>query len=248
MTNWNGWKITDEQADKIRNGEQAARDTFYFDNLDRIRAMAFNYAKRNPHCNGLADDMAQNVYLDLLYFKQENGVSVTDGKTLSRFIYSSFRFTPHGGLLYLSKNNPKLLAGGGLKTYAPDFLSLDKPFGRCNNAERHQDDNNARTLADIIPAPDTLGAVDYTDDLKEVCAAYLSPRLREYLGYFMDGFAPSVIGQKMGCKGDNYGAYKSRMCENLRKHAAEILPRLDALGVNVDYYAKAPQNPDTPAA
>lgn len=248
MTNWNGWKITDEQADKIRNGEQAARDKFYFDNLDRIRAMAFNYAKRNPRCANLLEDMAQSVYLDLLYFKQENGTPVTDGITLSRFIYSSFRFTPYGGLLYCSENNSKLLAGGGLKTYAPDLLSLDEPFGRCNNVARKQDDNNARTLADTIPAPDTLGIVDYTDDLKEVCAPFLSPRSRDYLGYFMDGYAPSVIGQKMGCKGDSYGAYKSRMCESLRKHAADILPRLDALGVNVDYYAKAPQNPDTPAA
>lgn len=248
MTNWNGWKITDEQADKIRNGEQAARDTFYFDNLDRIRVMAFNYAKRNPHCKGLAEDMVQSVYLDLLYFKQENGVPVIDGIALSRFIYSSFRFTPYGGLLYCSENNPKLLAGGGLKIYAPDLLSLDKPFGRCNNAERHQDDNNARTLADTVPAPGTLGNVDYTDDLKEVCAAYLSPRLREYFGYFMDGYAPSVIGQKMGCKGDNYGTYKMRMCESLRKHAAEILSRLDALGVDVDYYTKTLHSSDTPAA
>ena len=236
MTNWNGWKITDEQAQQIANGEQAARDKFYFDNFDRIRAMAFNYAKRNPHCNGLTEDMAQGLYLDLTYFKQENGVPVTDGKTLSRFVYSSFRFTPYGGLLYCSENNPKLLAGGGLKTYAPETLSLEKPFGRCNGAKRHQDDNNARTLADIIPAPDTLGKTDCTDDLKEVCAAYLSPRSREYLGYFMDGYAPSAIGQKMGLKGTGYGVQKIRMCASLRKHIGEILPRLDALGVNVEQY------------
>ncbi len=236
LIDWRGWNITAETAENIRNGDINARNRFYFDNLERIRKMAYNYARKNARCKGLENDLINGVWVDLGYFKQDNGTPVKDGLTLSRFVYSSFRFAPFGGLLYCSENNPKLLAGGGLVIYAPAVLSLDKPLSVGSN--RHQDDINARTLGEIIPASEMTLTADNSDELKALCADLLPPRCREYFSYFIDGFAPSIIGFKMGIKGDSYGVYFTRIKKALRSKYKLILDRLNAIGVDVEYFAR----------
>lgn len=236
MIDWRGWNITFETVSQISNGDINARNRFYFDNLERIRKMAYGYARKNSHCKGLEDDMINGVWVDLGYFKQDNGVSVTDGISLSRFVYSSFRFCPFGGLLYCSENNPKLLSGGGLAVYAPEVLSFDKPFGVGDN--RHQDEENARTLGEIIPAPEMTLTTYNTDELKALCSDLLPPRCREYFAYFMDGYSPSVIGSKMGFNGTAYGACGNRMRKVLQSKYKLVLARLSALGVDVKYYLR----------
>ena len=236
LIDWRGWNITAETAENIRNGDINARNRFYFDNLERIRKMAYNYARKNARCKGLESDLINGVWVDLGYFKQDNGTPVKDGLTLSRFVYSSFRFAPFGGLLYCSENNPKLLSGGGLATYAPEVLSLDKPFGVGDN--RHQDEDNARTLGEIVPAPEMVLTADNSDELKALCSDLLSPRCREYFAYFIDGFAPSVIGSKMGLNGTAYGSLSNRMRKALQGNYKLVLDRLNAIGVDVEYYIR----------
>ncbi|PWM73355.1 MAG: hypothetical protein DBX59_05165 [Bacillota bacterium] len=240
MTNWNGWKITDEQAQAIKNGDITARNAFYMDNLERIRKMAYTYARNHPRCNGLAEDMIQGLFVDLAYFKQSNGRPVINGKSLSGFVYSSFIYAPYGGLLYCSKNNAKLLCD--LETYSVDTFSLDKPFGVGDN--RHQDEDNARTLAETIPAPDMLDTTDYTDKLKTLVSDFLTPRQREYFDLFADGYTNSVIAEKLGYK--TVAGNSDLVRKRLRSHSAEILSRLSALGINVDKYkGKTPYDPKT---
>lgn len=246
MTDWRGWLITDEQAELIRGGDIPARNAFYFDNLARIKGMAYNYAYKTPRCRGYGVDMVSCLYVDLGYFRQDNGKPVVDGLSLSRFVVASFRYCLYGGLLYLSENNPKLLSGGGLAVYAADCLSLDKPFGGMQNAKRHQDDKNACTLGEVVPAPDMLeglGFVDHTDDLKAVVADLLSPRENVYFGLFIEGYGNAEISRRLGYKGSNCAP---RVREKLRKNCSLILSRLAALGVSVDGYEnKAPYNPKT---
>lgn len=243
VTDWRGWLITDTQADLIRRGDIPARNNFYFDNYNRIKGMAFNYAYKNPRCCGMAWDMVSCLYVDFGYFKQANGLPVVDGLSLSRFVIDSFRFCPFGGLLYLAENNAKMLAGGGLAVYSADCLSLERPFGRGDG--RHQDDKNARTLSDIIPAPDMfdcLEIVDLTDELKTAVADLLTPRGNEYFGYFIEGYANAEISRRMGYKTEANNA--DRVREKLRENAAVILARLAALGVVIDYYQdKTPYDP-----
>ncbi len=235
MTNWNNWKITDEQAEQIRNGNQIARDKFYFDNLDRIRAMAYNYSQRNPRCKGLVDDMLQSVYLDLTLFADEASRPVKNGVALSTFIYTSFRYTPWGGLVLCLENNPKKVSN--LSIYeCNDVWELDRLY--------NQRDDEKQTFADFVPAPDMIDRTDYTESIKKVCADYLSPRVKEYFDYFIELYAPSVIGQKMGISESHYGALGCRMKAALIKHYAEILPRLEDLGIDVDYWKdKEPYDP-----
>ncbi len=238
MTNWRNWKITNEQAEDIRNGNADARNKFYFDNLDRIRAMAYNYSQHNPRCKGLVEDMLQSVYLDLTRFADETGKAVKDGKSLSLFIYASFRFTPYGGLVICAENDLKKMSGGGLRIYAPDVMELDRLYNRKAG--------KMETLADFVPALEILDRSDYTEDIKKVCADYLSPRVKEYFDYFIELYAPSEIGRKMGISESNYGSLSRRMKEALIKHYAEILPRLEDLGIDVDYWKdKQPYDPKT---
>lgn len=246
MTNWNGWKITDEQCKQIQNGNAEARNTFYFDNLERIRKMAYCYAQKTPRCKGLEEDLIQGVYVDLTVFMQECGTPVTDGKTLSYFVYSSFRFAPYGGLAYLFENNPKLLSGGGLNMYgAPsDMLSFDKPFGAMSGAKRRQDDNNARTLGEVVPAPEVLDKIDLTEELKTLVSDLLSPRENEYFVHFIEGYGNAEISRRMGYNTEANNA--DRVKQKLRNNSVLILSRLSALGVNVDSYkGKTPYNPKT---
>lgn len=241
-TDWHGWKITDEQATAIRNGDLNARNTFFFDNLDRIRSMAYNYGKRNSRCFGLVDDMINTVWVDLTVFKQSNGKPVIDGKSLSGFVYSSFRFCPMGGLDYLFENNPKVL--GDIATYGEpvEMFSFDTPatavFGR------NADEVNG-TLADIIPAPVGVYYVgDLTEKLKNVVADFLTPRENEYFKWFIEGYGNAEISHRMGYRGESNNG--PRVKEKLRNNAQIILSRLSALGVNVDgYKGKTPYNPKT---
>lgn len=243
VIDWRGWLIDDLQADLIRRGDIPARNRFYFDNYKRIKGMAYNYAYNTPRCRGFGADMVSCLYVDLGYFKQANGVLVVDGLTLSRFVIDSFRFCPFGGLLYLAENNAKMLAGGGLAVYSADCLSLERPFGRGDG--RHQDDNNARTLGEIIPAPDMFDRLevgDLTDELKAAVFDLLTSRENEYFGHFIEGYCNSEISRRMGYKTEANNA--DRVRKKLRKNAAVILARLAALGVVIDYYQdKTPYNP-----
>ena len=240
MTDWRGWKITDGQAAQIREGNAEARNRFYLENLPRIRKMAYGSTSKHPRLFSFLEDMVQGVYLDLTVFESAYNRPVTDGRALSRFVYRSFSYAKYGGLAYLAENNPKKLCDTSFKVYFADPLSLERPFGRGDG--RHQDEDNARTLAEIIPAPDMFNTTDYTEDCKAIVADFLTPRQREFFELFADGYANGVISEKMGYKGDCNNS--ARVFEKLRAHSSEILERLAALGVNVDEYkGKKPYSP-----
>ena len=242
FTDWHGWEITDEQAKEIREGNAEARARFYTANLVRIRKMAYGYTHKHPRERSFVEDMIQGVFIDLTVFESKYHCPVTDGVSLSQFIYRSFAYAKYGGLAYLSKYNPKKLGDTSFKIYFADTLSLEKPFGKGD--KRRQDDENARTLADVIPAPDAFGIVDYTDDLKRLVSDFLNPREREYFDLFADGYGNKVISEKMGYKSESNNGVK--VFEKLRAHSSEILARLAALGVNIDGYKnKTPYNPKT---
>lgn len=241
---WRGWKITDEQAEAIRSGDIEARNRFYFDNLDRIRSMAYNYVKKHAFLRGWENDLIQGVYTDLEIFQSAYNTPVKDGGQLSLFVYWSFSLTPHGGLLYLYENNPKVLCNPRL--YAANVLSLDKPFGKGDN--RHQDDDNARSLGEVVPEAVSIEteieekiAPDLTEACKNIVSEFLTPRLQEYFGYYIDGYATSIIGEKMGVNSDGIGSYGTNMRKKLKQNQTLILERLLDVGVDVFRYLDNPE-------
>lgn len=239
MKGWGDWKITDEQAKAIHNGDKNARDNFYFDNLDKIRAMAYSHCRNRPYCRGYFDDMINGVYVDLTIFESAINQPVTDLWRLKKFIYASFNACPHGGLAYLYAHNRKLLSGRK-EYFAPaDTLSLDAPISFTSELHNH-DGGHIATVAEVVPAPELLSENEY-DTIKQIACRYLSPRSAEYIGYFIDGYGNMEIKALTGDKRANLTAVK----KELKTHYKTILADLTAIGLNVEYYGKINPNEKT---
>lgn len=229
-TNWGDWKITDEQATAIYNGDKIARDKFYFDNLDKIRAMAYNHCLKRPYCCGWREDMINGVYVDLSIFESAVNQPVNCLWRLKKFIYASFNACPHGGLAYLYEYNRKLLSGKK-EYYAPaDILPLDTPVDFPSSLHTH-DGGQVPTVADSIPAPNGSSEKAF-DIVKRIACRYLSPRSAEYIGYFIEGYGNEQIKALTGKK----NASLTPVRKELITHCKTILDDLTAIGFNVEYF------------
>ena len=65
------WKITPEQIEKIKERDLDTVNQVYFDNLDKFKAMAYNfcYSREVSYC---FEDCVQQVYVDLLDYDFSN--------------------------------------------------------------------------------------------------------------------------------------------------------------------------------
>ncbi len=234
---WLGWKITDKQAEEIRQGDKNAINKFYFENLKRLRAFALSYLRRQRKKTVSLEDLLQNLYIDLYYFKRQNGEVVTNGLLLSRFVWASFRFCEFGGLLLLSQNNPKILCN--VRTYTCDTLSLDTPPKFSNQEE------NEKTNYDYIVAPEIedIPQQDF-ENVENVFKDLLPPKQGEYMKYLIYGYLPKNICFLMGCS--RVDGYANLARKTLRKYYVQILERLNALGYDTSFYKNLePYNPKT---
>lgn len=225
MADWKFWKITDEQANAIKKGDMNAINTFYANNYEQFRKMAFNYAEAHRIKTVSVSDLLSSLYVDLTVFRRSYSCPIKNGRDLSFFVYYSFRWCGYGGLAYLFKNNPKLLCGG--RFYFPELgtRSLDEPFGGAHGRGMNPDE---RTLADIIPARfslDDMIDTDQTEEYKAVVADYLSPRSFEYFCYYIDGYNPKEICERMGIPLIHNFTYYKRMCGTLSRYAGDICER-----------------------
>ena len=236
-TDWHNWKITDEQAEAIRNGDAEARNKFYFDNLDKIRVMAYRHCYYRPHCRGYFVDMVNGVYADLAIFNSAVGQPVTNVWRLRKFIYASFNACPHGGLVYLYEHNRKLLSGNKAYFAPSNILSLDTPL---NFKAHNRDGGHKMTIEEIVPTPELPDESDY-DIIRQVACRYLSPRSADYLGYFIEGYKDTEIKALTGDKRTNLSIVR----KELIPHCKAILADLSAFGLNMEYFYKIDPNKKT---
>lgn len=224
---WNGWKITNEQATAIKNGDKEARNRFYIDNLARIRKMAINYSHRNPKCGGLYEDMTQGIVCDIPLFDFTNGASV------SRSVYKSFFYAPYGGWFYCADNMKCRLHG----YYTPDdVLSLEAPLG--SGKSRKQDEAHG-TLYDLIADTYEAPAIDKEDTFElcnEIASPYLTPKQKEFLRLRLAGVAPFMSAELLGIK--HYFPMWDRLRKNLVRNYSAIVDELNLNGVYIPEYAK----------
>lgn len=236
MTNWGDWKITDEQAQAIYNGDKTARDKFYFDNLDKIRAMAHTHCSRSSSCRGWFEDMVNGVYVDLTIFESGINQPVNNVWRLHKFIYASFKACPRGGLAYLYEHNRKLLSGRKEYRVSTDILPLDAPISYSSALHNH-DGGHSATIAEIIPTPHSLSEKRY-DIIKQIVYRRLSPRASAYVGLLIDGYGAMAI--KALTVGNR--TTLSTVKKELITHYKTILDDLTAIGLNVEYYYKIDPN------
>ena len=236
---WRDWKITDEQATAIINGDIEARNRFYMDNLTRIRKMAKNYQHRNPRCVGLMADMVQNVFCDMPLFDFTNGASV------SRSVYRSFYYTPDGGWWYVEEFNRKLKD----RVYKhKKAISIDTPA----KMQSRSGDNvgEGAPLLDMFistpsPEDDIINGDRLTaETLEEVAGKYLSKQEKLFFVDLMNGYEKHNICARLGVK--NVSKQYDRMCAKLRANYADILTVLSSMGVALPRYAlQAPADYET---
>lgn len=227
---WNGWKITNEQATAIKNGDKEARFRFYIDNLARIRKMARNYTHRNSRCVGLMADMVQNIFCDIPLFDFTNGASV------SRSVYRSFYYAPDGGWWYVEEFNRKLKD----RVYKhKKAISIDMPA----KFQSRSGDNTSEgvPLLDMFistpsPEDDIINDNNITaETLETIAGKYLSPQEKLLFVDLLNGYKKHNICKRLGVK--NVSKQYDRMCARLRANYVEIISALFAMGVELPRFA-----------
>lgn len=228
---WRGWKITEQQINLIKSGDISARDTFYFDNYERIKKMAKHYVyKRNLSAFGRAydyEDCVSGVYLDISMFSFESG------RNISLNIINSFFYSIYGGWLYVAEQCSKLRCAG----YRGEQLCLlDSPIRSDLDYEKMFIDFYASS-----PSPEEL-LIDSenigTCNLIEITRNFLSPRENEILSLFLDGYSVYAIPEVLGLK--NVTRQYARIKERLRANFKDVLIALEKLGLIIPSFAQAP--------
>ncbi len=222
---WHGWKTTAEQCEQIRNGDIAAWNEWYFDNLDRIRRMAYNYARKFGQYQGLEQDMINGVYADLECFKLSEQTPVNSGKTMSQFVYKSFEYVCDGGYAYLYNNNRKMLSGD----YKVRYTSIDAPI----YGKRSKRDNDGVCVADILTADEPEAATPDNTEIYiiQVCKLLKQyPKMLQFYELYMRGFDNVEIAEFMGITQSNVSHYLQRLGKRLFKLKGDILPIIERYG------------------
>ena len=244
-TNWNGWKITDEQAEGIRNGNAEARSRFYLENLDRIRAMAYAKARMDYKLRGMVEDLVQQVLVDMTLWTYANNTPIKNGNDITAFIRKTFDFTPYGGVAYLVVENTKILCNGDYRLYC---VSLDAPTQRRKGRNNDADGSELSVfIADerAEKSFEEVESVDYLDDCKRIAGEYLAPREKDFFNLLLEGYAPSVAIERLNMK--QWGAISKRLRAKLIVNYAEIVEKLSLCVGDIPRYATQPPDGYTKA-
>ena len=223
---WRGWKTSAEQCEAIRNGDIQVRNKWYADNLDRIRKMAYNYARKYELYKGFEQDMINGVWVDCDCFKLSEQTAVCSGKTMSWFVITSFSFVKHGGYAYCYKHNRKMLSG---EYKSAEVISLDAPM----HGKRGKRDNDGVTLGELLPGFEAeADTPDHTEIyITEVCKLLKQyPKMLTFYELYMRGFNNAEIAEAMGISRDNVPHYLQRLGKRLFKLKGDILPMIEQYG------------------
>ena len=223
---WRGWKTSAEQCEAIRNSDIQARNKWYADNADRIRRMAYNYAKKYEVYKGWERDMINGVWVDCDCFKLSEKTPVNSGKTMSQFVYKSFAYSRFGGYAYVYEHNRKMLSGD---YKCAECISLDMPM----HGKRGKRDNDGVTLGELLPGFEAeADTPDHTEIyITEVCKLLKQyPKMLTFYELYMRGFNNAEIAEAMGISRDNVPHYLQRLGKRLFKLKGDILPMIEQYG------------------
>jgi len=228
---WRGWIITEEQAKAIKNKDMKACEKFYFDNLERIKSMAYKYVKKRHLADAGKqydyDDCINGLFVDLPVLGYKNG------RDISNSIIHSFYYSIYGGWLYIRENNTKLENADyrqDVFTYLDD-ISYGKNFDRKEKADRAF----INVVKHVPSVEETLFNYCLTsEEIGKTFVDCLSPREYEIALLYLDGIGVSTIPELLGLKNvtKQYAALKA----HLRINYKAILKKLRKIGVNISKY------------
>ena len=215
------WIYTPEQAEAIKNGDISARDKFFNDNFDRIKGMAYIYA-RARHDMGQyqyeAWDMINQLYLDLPYMDFRSYAQLTFAVK-----NASFWCSVYGGMSWFKENH---INGTDRARRGLCDLCLDAPIDDDGVCFGDLLDNGEIPLDEQI---EEKLKPDYLPEIRRILARYIKNQKHiDFLMYLFEGYGQNEALRKLGHKGHRYSLNELR--PKLLSHYAEIVADLVAVG------------------
>lgn len=215
------WVYTQEQAQAIKNGDITARNKFFNDNYDRIRGMAYIYA-RSRHDLGQhqydAKEMINQLYLDLPYMDYRSYAQLTHSVK-----NASFWCSVYGGLSWFKENH---INGTDTKRRGLYEIRLDQPISE-----------DGVCLGDLLESGDLpldeqieeKMKPDYLPEIRAILGRYIkNTKHIDFLLYLFEGYGQNEALRKLGHNGHRYSLNELR--PKLVSHYAEIVADLVKVG------------------
>ncbi len=144
---WDGWKITEEQRQKMMKGEREALDKFYFDNFTKIENIAkrYEFKKRSQGFGDIyqTEELLQDAYLNLTQ------LDFSRADYFVKTLVDSFYWTQYGG----TANRNRAYNSGATKATTL-FL-----FDSCD----FERENDVKSIDKYIfyPSPDEILEIEH---------------------------------------------------------------------------------------
>jgi hypothetical protein len=223
------WVYTPEQAALIKAGDMDARNRFYEDNLEFIKALAYRYAEKKRFMGVVGyevDNMVQQVYLDLPLFNFDAPQFLTVSIKKKSFYYSVY-----GGYSQLVGYGSHIVQQSAYKQNALLLVDQTAPVG-------------GSPLLDFIRvapcAEETFfddGREECGERLKAALSEFLPPRCLKAFSFYLDGYGQAECARKLGvCEGTIMQLWRYAKLK-LGRRCGEVLGVLERLGYSVEAWA-----------
>lgn len=232
---WGYWDITDEQAEKINNGDIDELNSFFLRNYDLISAQAVKELDRLSlggfyHSSKNKEDVINAFYLDLTYacvsFQSAAGLYVILRRSALAVDRSSAQLARH-----FSQRNLDL-------SYKTPFKFVPT---EVNKTELRIDEDDYHSIIDLYEwSPSPQEEIDFEQSgvnvpkLAIVLEPFVSPKYRKYIEFFLNGVGPTHANQLLNDKCGN-SAYKQIKIGLIRNYK-DVLRAVSDFGIDVPCY------------
>ena len=193
---WENFDLTDEQVERINNGDVDEFNLFFMRNYEyikkRCRKILFKYGLANDYIDGI-----NAVYLDLRSVKFKSAIQ------LEKDIYRACSFYNHVSYLTCRRDCPN---------FTNNFRLLNVDYGFELNCDRVDADDKSEYFiidrdGETVPSiPDEienefyLAKANNVDKLCQILAPFLAKRELEVLPYYLNGYTEGQIGEALGMR------------------------------------------------
>lgn len=228
---WGNFDITDEQAERINNGDVEEFDLFFFRNYKYIKKRC----KRIFFKRGINDDYQQgvnSVYLDLRFAKLKSGHQI------EKLINVACSYSHLGGWTLCRRDAPQ---------YDSYYKLLHVESGFDIPADRYDaDDRTEYFLLDhsenFYPSPQEEMDIELeqarandVDKLCEILSPFLTPLQNKVLPFFLNGMSVSVIAEYLNISKNSVNKNREKIRNRFILNYDKVLAALIDGGYPLEY-------------
>ena len=197
---WGFWDITDEQAEKINNGDVDEYNAFFVRNYNIISGLAYNEWRRltyNEFFQSIKEkeDIINAFYFDLRCSK------IKSGALLCHLLHLSALAVDRSTYQMARKLSPHTLD----RSYEIPFCFIPT---EVNKNELRIDEAEYCSIIDLYEySPSPQEEIDLEEsrvnvpELAKALDPFVTPKARKYLEFFLDGLKPAHAEQRLHDKG-----------------------------------------------